>query len=244
MPFKNPNYTQTPNDLFGELEPGGEVVPGHMAEMGYAELKVVLAVCRLTFGYHRHRTRASITTLEKMTGLSRPAVVAGAAQAEARGLIERVQDGGVTQWIAYVEDNQLSNLTSKETKLVKQVNRTGKAALPADAPTSKATLPPSKKETKKEIRKKDAPEAQRRLTDGQRGFLQLWGAKRFRTNAQKDAVLDMEQSYGTESLLAAARWAAEKGMTLGDGVQAVRGALPKWGKTKQQGDVLKVTGLS
>lgn len=240
MPFTDPNYTQTPNDLLGDLDAGGDVAPGHMAEMGYAELKVVLAVCRLTFGYHRNKSRASITTLEKLTGLSRPAVVSGAMQAEKRGLIERIQDGGVTQWIAYVEPKQLSKLTSKETKLVKQVNRTGKATLP----TSKATLPPSKKETQKE-RNKAASTAQRQLTEGQRGFLQLWGAKRFRTVAQKDAVLELEQEYGTDKLLQAARWAAEKGMTVGDAVGAVRTALPKFGKPKvESSDVLKVTGLS
>ena len=70
------------------------------------------------------------------------------------------------------------------------------------------------------------------LTEGQRGFLNLFGAKRYRTRAARDAVLELESTYGTDALLAAAEWAAVKQMTLGDAVGAVKTALPKWGKSR------------
>lgn len=80
----------------------------------------------------------------------------------------------------------------------------------------------------------DAPKVEKPdpLTIGQRGFLDLFGAKRFKTVAARDAVLELEQAHGTEKLLAAGRWAAENQMSVGKAVGAVRTALPKWGKPK------------
>jgi hypothetical protein len=49
MPFKSPNYTQTPNDL----------IDVEMKKMGEAELKVVLAIVRQTIGYHRGVTHGA-----------------------------------------------------------------------------------------------------------------------------------------------------------------------------------------
>jgi len=118
MTFESPNYTQVPNDLF-DIE---------MSKMGYAELKVVLAVCRYTFGYHQTERRISLTKLEAMTGLSRPAVIQGAIEAESHGHIKRYKDGGVTLWVVKV--------LNQPVKLLYQ--------------TSKATLLPSIKETIKE----------------------------------------------------------------------------------------------
>lgn len=71
------------------------------------------------------------------------------------------------------------------------------------------------------------------LTAGQRGFLDLFGGKRYKTNAQRDAVQAMEQEHGTTKLLEVARWAAERGMSVGQAVGSVRTALPNWGKPKK-----------
>ncbi len=118
--FESPNYTQIPNDLF-ETE---------MIKMGYAELKVVLAVCRQTFGYHRIEMRMSLTKLEKMTGLSRGSILLGALEAEKHGYIERINDGGVTLWIVKV-------VNQPKDDPVKKLNRTGKGSLP---PSIKETI--------------------------------------------------------------------------------------------------------
>ena len=97
--FQEPNYTQTPNDLF--------IL---MASMKEAELRVVLAICRLTFGFHRTKARASLTRLQKMTGLSRQGVINGAKAAEERGLITKISGKGVNEWIVNVVDQQLVNV--------------------------------------------------------------------------------------------------------------------------------------
>ncbi len=86
--FQSPNHTQTPNDLFDK----------HLANMEKSELKVVLAVIRQTLGFHRRQTRISMRDIEKTTGLAYESVYNGAEAAEARGLLKRHQDGGITEW--------------------------------------------------------------------------------------------------------------------------------------------------
>jgi phage replication O-like protein O len=73
-----PNYTQIPNVVF-------QLMP----LMKEAELRVVLAICRQTFGWHRKRDRISLRQLQKLTGLSRPSVTRGVEQGIERGLIDR-----------------------------------------------------------------------------------------------------------------------------------------------------------
>lgn len=88
MSFESPNYTQVPNDLFDEK----------LADMGYAELKVTLAVIRETLGYHKVKKPISIRSLVKMTGLALSAVQNGAEQGEARGTLCRTVENGLTVW--------------------------------------------------------------------------------------------------------------------------------------------------
>jgi phage replication O-like protein O len=75
-----PNYTQIPNEILDK-----------MADMTPAEFKVLMAICRKTFGWHKDRDVISLTQLEKMTGLSRTAVQAGIMAAIDRGLLERTE---------------------------------------------------------------------------------------------------------------------------------------------------------
>ncbi len=81
--FEKPNYTQTPNAIFDEL----------MADMGNAELRVVLAISRKTFGWHKERDVISLSQLEKMTGLARDSVVSGIQRAIERGVVRRTKSG-------------------------------------------------------------------------------------------------------------------------------------------------------
>ena len=126
-----PNYTQVPNTLLGDIERGNVARPGSLAEMKEGELKLYLVLCRLTIGYHQGQRRASLSLLQKMTGLSRQAVVTAADALEGRGLIERHKAEGVTLWQMLVK-----NL---DYRLVKNLDQ-----------TSQKFRPPSKKETKKE----------------------------------------------------------------------------------------------
>ena len=106
--FQSPNYTQTPNDLFDNF----------ISEMGEAELKVILAIIRGTFGYHRNEFVLSIRKIAKMTGLSINGVRAGAKAAEERGLIERViNKKRSTIWKVVVSPSDTTTNQSVEAEL-------------------------------------------------------------------------------------------------------------------------------
>src|SRR5438045_1679723 len=81
-----PNYTQVPNLLFDRW----------LSEISsLAELKVLLAVTRKTFGWHKREDALSISYLMELTGLSRPSVIEGCKRAGPDGhqILERTPDG-------------------------------------------------------------------------------------------------------------------------------------------------------
>ena len=79
------------------------------------------------------------------------------------------------------------------------------------------------------------------LSEGQRYFLQAFGAKRFRTNIQKDAVLELEKQHGTAKLKEGVDWAATIGMTMGRAVVSLQKALQDWGNKGKA--TVKVRGV-
>jgi phage replication O-like protein O len=67
-----------------------------MPDMEKSELKVVLAVCRMTVGWHKTKDRLTVTRLMDLTGLSRQAVYDGIELGKERGILiqeETKQDG-------------------------------------------------------------------------------------------------------------------------------------------------------
>ncbi len=86
--FQSPNYTQVPNELLDDL----------MADMPASALKVLLAIIRLTLGYHRADARITIRRIRFMTGLSKQAVLDGATWAESRHLLFRNRTGNRPTW--------------------------------------------------------------------------------------------------------------------------------------------------
>jgi len=90
--LEDPNYTQIPNQILGAWRNGTFII-GQMSDMGEAELKVALALCRQTFGFHRNEAQASLSWFEKATGLSRQGVINGLAQLLKRGLFTKLDTG-------------------------------------------------------------------------------------------------------------------------------------------------------
>lgn len=94
MPRINPpGYTQLPN-----------VVLDNMSEMGDAELRIVLAICRKTFGWQKTYDTLSLTQLEKLTGLSRPSVVSGTEAAINNGWVTRNKKGNSFEYRLLVKE--------------------------------------------------------------------------------------------------------------------------------------------
>jgi hypothetical protein len=77
-----PNYTQSPNVYFDKW----------LREINsLAELKVVNAIMRNTFGWHEKETTLSFNELQEMTGLSRGGLTKGIQLALEHGYIERTK---------------------------------------------------------------------------------------------------------------------------------------------------------
>lgn len=73
-----PNYTQVPNTILDAL-----------SEFSDLELRVILTVCRQTFGWHRDRAVMSISFLKKATGISNVSVIKACDSLAERGMIEK-----------------------------------------------------------------------------------------------------------------------------------------------------------
>src|SRR5687768_8858897 len=65
-----PNFTPVPNVVLDKLMPG----------LSKAALKVLLAVARKTYGFHKGSDAISLSQLQKLTGLGRAGVVRGIAE--------------------------------------------------------------------------------------------------------------------------------------------------------------------
>jgi phage replication O-like protein O len=114
--FEKQTYTQVPNSLF-------EI----MHEMDECELKVVLYICRYTFGYHRDEVQISTRKLAAAIKMSVASVDKGANAAVDRGLIERVTEGqNSTVWRAIVSDSENESpaaVLENETPVTQKMNR-------------------------------------------------------------------------------------------------------------------------
>lgn len=78
--YAKPNHTQTPNTFFDESLRQIKTL---------AELKIVLAVIRQTFGWQKDADAISVSQLQKMTGLTRESVTIGVQAAIEHGFIAR-----------------------------------------------------------------------------------------------------------------------------------------------------------
>ena len=103
MSYKVPNHTQTPNELFDI----------HMRDMDMAELKVTLAICRKTFGWHKQRDKISLSQLEEITGMSRTTVIKGVQQGIGRGTVERFAIDDGFEYGLVTEDTSTDNVPQK-----------------------------------------------------------------------------------------------------------------------------------
>jgi hypothetical protein len=108
----DPNYTQIPNQLLGSWERNGKkdsvFIPGAMSDMSESELKVCLALCRLTYGFHRINADGSIGFLVEMTGMSRQGVLNGIERLVGRGFFSRsIGSNGVGVWQREVAEDEL-----------------------------------------------------------------------------------------------------------------------------------------
>ena len=119
MALETPNYTQIPNEVFAVMH-----------KMTPAELKVVLAVCRQTFGWHKQRDRISVSQLVVLTGLSRQGVLNGIDAAKEHGFLIAYEVGNsfeyeinVVEMVNEVDQSETENGQESRPASVNEVDR-------------------------------------------------------------------------------------------------------------------------
>lgn len=160
MGVDKPNYTQIPNLILDHI----------MRYMDGAELKVTLAIARHTFGYHRERVELTITQIEELTGLSRPAVTGALDVGIRRNMIERVPTGNRSYAYALVVNDEVLAIGKESLPIkddgqdigkeslpssVKKVYRDSKESLPTSVKKVTRPTPTLKKVLKKDLKKED-----------------------------------------------------------------------------------------
>lgn len=146
-PVAPPNYTQIPNEFLDRMD---EFTP--------AEFKVLMALCRETFGWHKRDTVISLGQLEKVTGLARTTVSQALTSLDKdKNLLERKKVGIVgRQTVCYrllVVADQSDNPTSTINGLVglldQSDNHPGTSSLIGPPLVVLSDPPPLKKDLKK-----------------------------------------------------------------------------------------------
>lgn len=105
-------YTKLPN-----------VIIDAMPSMNEAELRVTLALARITVGFHRNEARARFSDLEAMTGMSRQGVANGVSGVLKRGIF--CKGNGRSVWV-YCETQQKEDDADLANSQLSRPNENGK----------------------------------------------------------------------------------------------------------------------
>lgn len=139
-----PNFTQIPNSVIS-------VMP-HLSE---TEFKVIMAICRKTFGYHKKKDRISLSQLETMTGMSRKSITKAIKSDKFRGLIKTYKTPRGNEYepiITPFKENEGSvKSTPPDGEVVKNLPQTSVKSTPPASVKSTHTKENSTKENKQKI---------------------------------------------------------------------------------------------
>ena len=117
MDYPVPNYTQTPNVFFDNI----------MKTLTESEFRVMLAIIRKTFGWHKTRDRISLSQIMEITGMSRQGVINGID-----GLLRK----GHINCYKYKSGNEY------EVKVVNEVDQSSQEVVnEVDYPSQRSRLP-------------------------------------------------------------------------------------------------------
>lgn len=112
-PIFAPNFTQIPNVILDNLDGLGE-----------AQIRIILAVARKTFGWHKSQDRISLSQFQKMTGLSRLGARQGIDQSLVDGWLIRYPRGQSFVYELLVNDPTVQPSDTVPGNLVAQSDQT------------------------------------------------------------------------------------------------------------------------
>src|SRR5690625_1493386 len=115
-PIEAPNYTQVPN-----------VILDNIGLFKDAELRVVMAICRKTIGFHKTHDVISLSQFQVMTGLSRQGVINALDGQMMSRIIDRVARGNSFSYrikvVKTVDQSEVVNTVDQSTTLTRNSQR-------------------------------------------------------------------------------------------------------------------------
>jgi len=123
MAIQSPNYTQIPNEIIDEWA----------SKLTGSEYKIIIKICRNTFGWQKKKDLISISQIIKSTGIGRTRIVESIKKLELLDLIETNKSPGfTTSFRVKVEHTPVQKLngtssesewvTSSESEHTKEIN--------------------------------------------------------------------------------------------------------------------------
>ena len=103
-----PRFTQIPNVILDNLH-----------DLDRTEIAIVMVLCRLTFGFHRHEVKAAYSVLAKKTGLAISTIIRATKRLEEEGWITHTLNSNrAAVWSINVVDDKEEETTEgpKKTK--------------------------------------------------------------------------------------------------------------------------------
>lgn len=177
--FEAPNYTQIPNVIFDEYLP----------KLTELELKILLVICRKTFGWHKKRDRISLAQLADQSGCERARIPAIVDSLIEKGMVLKFQEGENGSTKTFYEINIKESYTSANSAPPPQCSKSTPPSA-QKAPTKETTtkekedcsVPSGSQTPFEEIPKKIT----KRATDGKEHTLEVDEVYRYSLNARKD----------------------------------------------------------
>jgi phage replication O-like protein O len=134
MAIESPNYTQIPN----------EIIDAWMNQLSGVEFKILMSICRKTFGWGKDKDRISFSQFEKITGASRQAVSEAIKKLSDLDLIDPIK--------------QHKKTTVYSVRVVRKSYQTGTEIIPDEAKTGMIIIP-----TKERIKETNKRKGARRV---------------------------------------------------------------------------------
>ena len=148
MKIEKPNYTQVPNVLLDK-----------MVDFTHTEFKVMMLICRQTFGWQRARHNISYSFFMESTGLCREAVNNAIFSLVEKGVLNRRENGNsFTYWLNVDGVEELGGSLANEPIETSLPNEPILNAIGLLNEPKSVCLVDTKKERKKSIKEKSSDE--------------------------------------------------------------------------------------
>lgn len=212
MSSDEPNYTQTPNVFFDEL----------MSNMGNAELRVVLVAIRKMFGFHKTADAISLTTFQKLSGLSRQGVMDGIAAAIKNGYLRQLPTTGHRGTTMY------TLCIGQEAGLVKPVDQSRELTSTSQASSPELVKPVDTQNKERKLTKEKLPPAGESSPEPPQIYaFYVENMRQQITPLVRDGLVDAVKTYGEAWVQDAIKEAVFNNVPKWNYVAAI---LERWGK--------------